>query len=259
MCVACALALFSPRGARAQSAPNHPGFAFGTPAGEALFVLGIGLTNASSALPQLDTGWGPDAPHDYSRVIDRVSDVTGAYGGSALAILSGYALERAYFDDAGSKGGGVYALHGALVDVESAALSRGVVDALKRLTGRCRPRYFESGRCTSKLRDAFPSGHTTPLAAIAGARLFTSLNTPSPAGFRWTSFGIAETLAFTTAILRVQAGMHSWSDVGTGLLLGHALGLLVAVAHPVQRVDRSDYPIPETSQSGFALTWSGSF
>ena len=259
-----ALVLASSSGttASAQTAqiPNYPGFGFGTPAGEALLALGIGLSNAASALPQRDTGWGPDASHPHDPVIDRVSDFTGAYGGAAIAVASGYAFERAYFDDAGSLGGPVYSLHGALVDVESAALARGVVDALKRLTGRCRPRYFVNGQCTTQVRDAFPSGHTAPMGAIAGARLLFALNTEGPPGFRWASFGVAETMALATGVLRVKAGMHSWTDVGTGIVLGHALGLLVALAHPMRHVDRTDYPPPETtSQGGFGLTWGGTF
>ncbi len=257
LCVGVAIA--SPANAQSGEVPNHPGFAFGSPAGEALFALGIGLSNAASALPQRDTGWGPDAHHAHDPVIDRVSDFTGAYGGAAIAILSGYGLETAYFGDAGSRGGGVYALHGALVELESAGLSRAVVDALKRLTGRCRPRYFLDGACTSQVRDAFPSGHTAPMGAIAGARLWTATQTEGPAGFRWANFGIAEAMALTTGVLRVKAGMHSWTDVGTGIVLGHAIGLLVALAHPMRHVDRADYPPPDTSQGGFALTWSGSF
>ncbi len=75
----------------AAQTPNHMGFAFGTPAGEALLVLGIGLSNAASALPQRATSWGPDAPRPFEPRADLVSDFTGAYGGAAIATLAGTA------------------------------------------------------------------------------------------------------------------------------------------------------------------------
>lgn len=244
----------------AAQTPNHLGFAFGTPAGEALLVLGIGVSNAASALQQRATSWGPDAPRPFEPRADLVSDFTGAYGGATIAVLAGYGFERAYFQDAGAHGGGIYALHGTLVDVESAALARGTVDLIKRLTGRCRPMHFVKGACTTEMRDAFPSGHTAPMGAIAAAHLFSAAQTEGPAGFRWASFAMAETMAVATAILRVQAGRHSWSDVATGLALGHLLGFFVALAHPMRSVDHKDFPAGEpAAQGGFALGWGGSF
>ncbi len=246
-------------GASAQT-PNHRGFAFGTPAGEALLALGIGLSNAASALPQRATDWGPDSPRAFDARTDLASDFTGAYGGAVIVMGGGYAFERAYFLDAGAHGGGFYALHGSLVDLESAGLTRALVDVLKRVTGRCRPMDFVNGACKTSVRDSFPSGHTAPMAAIAATRLLTAAETEGPSGFRWSSFAMAESLAISTAILRVRAGKHSWSDVATGFALGHVVGLLIALAHPMRHVDPQDYTPPETtSQGGFALGWSGTF
>lgn len=249
--------------AREPSAPNYPGFAFGAPAGEALLAIGAALSNAAIQIPQQRTGWGPDAPHPFDPAADRVSDFTGAFGGSGIALAAGYGLEAAYFGDAGVRGGGVYALRGPLVDLEAALLSTGVVQGLKRLTARCRPRYFVDGTCTNEERDAFPSGHTSPISGIAGARLVLAAQTQGSAGFRWGSFGLAEVMAITTAALRVKAGMHSWTDVGAGFLLGHAIGALVALAHPVQVVDVRDWTkgpdYERAAQGSFALTWSGVF
>lgn len=255
--------LAGPPEAAAQTgpAPNYPDFAFGAPAGEALLMLGAVLSNTAGWIPQQRTGWGPDAPHPFDRTADLASDFTGAYAGSVLAIGAGYALEAGYFGASHVRNGGVYAVRGPLVDLESALLATGFVQGLKHLTGRCRPRYFDGTQCTNELRDAFPSGHTAPVAAAAGARLMLSAMSTQNAGFRWGSFAMAESMAVATAFLRVRAGMHSWSDVAGGFLLGHAVGILVALAHPMRPVDRHDFTAsPEaTDAGGFALAWSGSF
>jgi membrane-associated phospholipid phosphatase len=41
----------------------------------------------------------------------------------------------------------------------------------------------------------------------------------------------AEALAATTAVLRVEAGKHFWSDVAVGALVGSAVGYLVPELH----------------------------
>ncbi|MEZ4307086.1 MAG: phosphatase PAP2 family protein [Polyangiaceae bacterium] len=206
---------------------------------------------------------GPDAPHAYNRTPDRVSDVTGAYGGAAIGMLAGLGLEIGYFEAAGVRGAAVYAQRTALVDLESVLFTRGVVDGLKRLTGRCRPRYFVDGACVSEVRDAFPSGHTAPMGALAASRLVIAAQSSGPWEYRWGAFGISETLAIATAVLRVKAGMHSWSDVAGGFLIGHAVGALVALAHPMQAVDPADRREGAASSAigrgGFGLTWSGAF
>lgn len=288
--VACA-----PGPARAQSgpppasapagpgAPNLPGFAFGAPAGEAVLAVLAVASNATSSLPQRVTDWGPDAPRAYDRTADVLSDVTGAYGGAVLSLGGGYALETAYFEEAGVRSSGVYALRSSLVDLEAAMFTRGAVDLLKRLTGRCRPRHYLSGACETEVRDAFPSGHTAPMAALASARLSLAAQSAGPSGFRWASWGATETLALVTAYLRVRAGAHSWTDVGAGFVIGHAIGALVAVAHPMMAVSAGDWGgSPATGSaaaslrggpardggegeggrgagSGFGITWSGQF
>lgn len=257
--VSCAFALsaacVAPGDALAQSAPNHPGYAFGKPGGEALLALGAGLANLASALPQRDTGWMPDAPHPYSRTADRLSDVTGAYGGAAIGLLAGFGLETAYFGESGVRGGWVYAERTALVELESLFFTRGLVDTLKRLTGRCRPQYaLGNGQCSPSVKDAFPSGHTAPMGALAATRLTFAFQSTGPSGYRWGSFALAETMAIVTAFLRVRAGKHSWSDVIAGFLLGHATGALIALLHPMEPVPPGDLTFAEsTGQGGFGL------
>lgn len=243
------------------SAPNHPGYAFGAPSGEALFALAAGLSNLTGALPQRATGWGPDSPHPYDRTADRISDFTGGYGGTPIGLLSGFGLELGYFGEGGVRGGVVYAQRSALVEIEGLLFTSGVVNGLKRLTGRCRPDDFRGGVCEARVQDAFPSGHTAPMGALSGSRLLVAAQSTGAVGYRWGSFALAETMTLVTAWLRVRAGKHSWTDVGAAFLIGHAIGVLVAAAHPMTPVPPGDLRPPDgpTGQGGLGLTWSGSF
>lgn len=255
--IACSLAaVASPTPAQAQSAPGVPGFAFGAPAGEALLGIASIAAFALNQVPQRSTGWGPGAEHAYEKTADRASDLTGAYAGSALAIGVGYGLESAYFGNAGVKGGAIYALRAPLMDFEAAALTTGMVAVLKRVTGRCRPADFHAGSCDKgAVPDAFPSGHTAAIAAIAGNRLLLASRTEGDPGFRWGAFAMSETMALTTALLRVRAGKHSWTDVLGGFVLGHAVGVAVSLVHPMTRVDRKDLP----GYDAFSMAWGGEF
>lgn len=260
-----AIAGAQPGPPRSFQAPNYPGFAFGSEAGEVLFSLGALAANATALLPQRRTDWAPDAPRPLDLTADAWSDATGGWGGTFVGFGAGYALESAYLADAGVRhGAGVYALHQSIVDVQSTLYTAAIVFGLKRLTGRCRPRDHVPGpggafACRDVKHDAFPSGHTAPMGALAGARLITAGLTAGPAGFRWASFGAAEAMALTTAFLRVEAGAHSWSDVAAGLLIGHAVGALVALAHPMTSVPRGDLPggTGALAEGGFALHFSG--
>jgi membrane-associated phospholipid phosphatase len=257
-----ALLLPAQAAAQQEPPPNHPGYAFGKPGGEALLFLVAGLSNLASALPQSDTRWGPDAVSLHDRRIDRLSDVTGAYGGAVLGLVAGLGFEAGYFGEAGVQHGVNYAQRTALIELEGLLLTRAFVDATKRLTGRCRPHHFDAGKCAREAApDAFPSGHTAPMGALAATRLLIAAQSTGPSGYRWGSFALAETMALTTALLRVRAGKHSWSDVAVGLLLGHAVGVLVTLAHPMIPVHPDDLRSAEgaTGQGGLGLSWTGTF
>lgn len=231
-----------------------------------ILSLGALAANATALLPQQTSDWGPDAPHPRNTDANTWSDATGGWGGTFVGFGAGYVLESAHLADAGVQhGAGVYALRQSIVDVQATLYTASIVFGLKRLTGRCRPWHFvprgPSGApgCLDVAHDAFPSGHTAPMGALAGARLITASLATGPAGFRWASFGLTEAMAITTAILRVEAGAHSWSDVVTGFLIGHAVGVLVAFAHPMTPVDRRDLTggIGAPAEGGFALHYSG--
>jgi hypothetical protein len=263
LALACAAQALPSRAAA--EPPNSPGYAFGAPGPEALLLLTAALSNLSSAIPQRATGWAPDAPHPYDRTAATLSDVTGAYAGAAIGVLAGFGLEAGYFGESGVRGGWVYAQRTSLVEIEGLLFSVATVNALKRLTGRCRPQHFVDGKCASNAapdaHQAFPSGHTAPMGVLAGTRLTFAAQSTGPSGYRWGSFALVETMALATAVLRVRAGKHSWSDVTAGLVIGHAVGVLVALAHPMMPVPEGDLGRADGAlgQGGFSLSWGASF
>ena len=78
---------------------------------------------------------------------------------------------------------------------------------------------------------ASPSGHTAPLAAMAGASLGLWLFPSQPAHEFAPLFAATTALAGTNLALRVVAGAHSWVDTSVGFAGGFALGLATAALH----------------------------
>jgi membrane-associated phospholipid phosphatase len=244
-----AVSLLASRHAAAADAEfNAPDWAFGHPGAE-LMTAGVCLASLSTTLiPQRRGTWGAFYEWEHDAFYGRISDITGAVLGSALAMTSGYLLESRYYELGASPHPYARSLRTTLIDLEAMAFATGVSYGIKRLTGRCRPRAWKKGKCSDidTDYDAFPSGHTTPVAAIAGVRFALAINTTGRREMRYTAFGIAEGLAVATAFLRVAAGAHSWEDVLGGWILGHGTGMLLAYAHPM--VDLDEERPSETSQ-----------
>jgi hypothetical protein len=78
---------------------------------------------------------------------------------------------------------------------------------------------------------SFYSGHasTAFAAAVAGSYLFAE-SAPDPRS-RYAMWGFELTLASATANLRVRGGLHYYSDVLVGALVGTGIGVLVPVLH----------------------------
>jgi membrane-associated phospholipid phosphatase len=214
---------------------------------------------STALLPQRHGTWGAFASWEADPFYGRISDITGAFIGSTLAMTSGYFLEARYLELGGASHPYARSLRTSLIDIEAVTLATGISYGIKRLAGRCRPRAWKEGKCGSidTDYDAFPSGHTTPIAAVAGARFALAINSTGSQGLRYTAFGIAEGLTVVTAFLRVAAGAHSWEDVLGGWIIGHGTGILLAYAHPM--VDLTDERPSETSQPLGMLSWSGTF
>lgn len=167
---------------------------------------------------------------------ETISDVVGDGVGSGVLAITGLAMDEGYLEHNRAVSPFHAALRDSLVDVEAVALTTGITLALKHVVGRCRPRSFANGRCGNlgEDYDAFPSGHTSPVASLAGTRFALAIRSAGDAGYRWGTFGIAEGFTVATMGLRMLAGAHSWQDVLGGWAIGTTTGILIALAHPMR-------------------------
>lgn len=92
--------------------------------------------------------------------------------------------------------------------------------------------YVEGQRTDAYL--SFYSGHasTAFAAAIGGSYLFTAAH-PDAAVNPWL-WGIESAMAVATAIGRVRAGKHFYSDIAIGALVGSALGIGIPLLEGVR-------------------------
>ncbi len=256
---AAALLVASAIGAPASAAEgNRPDLAFRHGAAEVAIASVCAASTFTYFIDQRQTDWRPSRVQRPNPTADGWSDFFGATGGVFFQLGTGYLLESAYLERVGADDPGVEALHGSLVEAEAVFLSTGMTFLGKRLSGRCRPRAVEGDRCTEF--DAFPSGHTSAITPYAGARLVRLATTPGDGiEFRAANYAIAEASALTAAFLRVAAGAHSWEDVLVGGLLGHASGVLLALAHPpvdvVSSGHRSTSAAARSRVTSFTMTF----
>jgi membrane-associated phospholipid phosphatase len=202
------------------------------------------LSWSAMLIPQQRGKWGPSPARPHEPVAGMLSDFSGAYIGTAWQWLGGYLAEGSYYRDNGIEAPFGRAGRTTLVEVESVFLANGITTLFKRLVGRCRPRAWRDGHCAGEEFKAFPSGHTAPVAAIAGARGVMVLRSDGVSGARAASFAFAEGATVLTAVLRVLAGAHSWEDVVGGMAIGHATGSLVSLAHPMEQLGGRDPGLP---------------
>lgn len=229
----------SARAALAQA--EGPDWAFGEPAGEVAVGVVSTLSLGALLLPQSRWPWGPSSPRPHNPAGSRASDVAGATGGSLISIGAGFALESIYYLQRDVEAPYARAARTTIVEAEAVTLATGITMAIKRLSGRCRPRAMVDGRCmdADSAHTAFPSGHTSAVGAIAGSRLWMMAQSDAP-GQRIASFVVAETFTVAAALLRVVAGAHSWEDVLAGAFVGHATGSVVAATHPMESIPPVD-------------------
>ncbi len=200
------------------------------PGVEVAVSLAVLAANTTMFIPQQKSGWAPSwrrAPHEGYTV---ASDLTGAILGTTWQLSTGFALEAAYFARHGVDDPAAAAARTTLIDLQSVTLAVAITTALKRLTGRCRPRSVRRTGCDEYT--GFPSGHVVMPSALAGSRLLLALRSPD-AGERYGAFGLMESMSLATAAFRMLAGAHSWEDVLGGWLVGHATGSIIALAHPI--------------------------
>lgn len=255
--LAVSLALAAP----AQAQTTAPGWAFGHPGGEVGLALGSALSLSTLLLPQRQGSWGPSMEGVRDDDFGGISDVTGNVIGSGLLATTSFGLEVSHYERYGVPNAGTRALRTSLIDVEAFTLSIGITSALKALVGRCRPRAYHDGRCGPEPEhDAFPSGHATPVAALAGVQLTMALRSDPLVPHRFALFGVAEGMSLATATLRVLAAAHSWEDVVVGLAIGHLSGALVQLAHPMETVGHAPgSTAPSGMRAPLFLSYGGRF
>lgn len=196
--------------------------------------VGAGLSLAGLALhPRADAHVAPldGAGHRaWDAGAGAASDVV-LWGGLGLSVGAAFTVEAL-----GVHARGWALLRAPLVLSEAALMAVGLVSLTKSLGSVCRPRAWSdaAGRCVSEEVDerrAFPSGHTAPLAAMAGASLGLWLLPSRPAHEFAPLFAATTALAGSNLVLRVVAGAHSWVDTSVGFAGGFALGLATAALH----------------------------
>ncbi len=122
---------------------------------------------------------------------------------------------------------------------QSLAIGLVLNTAVKRLVGRPRPyvyndhlrvKAYADGKGDDS-RQSFYSGHAALAfgGAVAGSYLYALNSDDIPA--RSTLWGTELLMASMTAILRVRAGRHFYSDIAVGALMGIAVGVAVPALH----------------------------
>lgn len=226
---------------------------------DAAYLAGAGAMFVAGTFV-LEPKLGDRAPLDglgyrpRNRTFDHLSDVTVG-GGLVASVALGGLIER------GQGRRGAEAFRAPLVLAEAALMASGVVHMLKNVGGVCRPRDWnpysrrceEHGERHERLDDrileahrSFPSGHTTPLAAMAGASAGLWL---LPTGRRDEFLpltAVTGSLALAMIAFRPLAGAHSWVDTTTGFVIGSAVGFLTAFLHT--RTTSNTTPAESTGQ-----------
>jgi hypothetical protein len=73
------------------------------------------------------------------------SNIVGGPGGILFLGAMGYGLEGAYLRGSSVEGAHLLALRTSVIDLESVMLSSGLVQLIKRVSGRCRPWAWAGG------------------------------------------------------------------------------------------------------------------
>ncbi len=243
---------------------DAPDWAFGEPAAEVALAATSALFMAAYALPQAVSDWAPSTEQTRNDHYGEASDYTGSVVGTSWQLVGSWALEGGYYDERGIADPYGRALRTSLMDTEAVLLATGITTALKRLTARCRPRAWRDGRCAGGEYNAFPSGHVTPVAALAGSRLVLAAQSDSGAVRRQLAFGFAEGTTLATGALRILAGAHSWEDVVVAWTIGHVTGALTALAHPLEPIAAEPVgatagAVAASSAWDIGFRWSGAF
>lgn len=174
----------------------------------------------------------------------RVSDI-GELSGIALPAVAALVDSFVHDGDRWQR----EAATDVLVIAESLAVANAATTLLKMAVRRPRPLQYGPGEASASVERSvsFPSGHTTAAAAgsVAYAMTYSLRHPHSP--WRWAVYTAAVGLTALTGYGRVGAGMHFYSDVVAGAIIGAAAGYLVPSWH---RRSAGAAPLVTASASG---------
>jgi len=171
----------------------------------------------------------------YSSSAATVSDILlGVNVGAPVVLFSGLGFDREL-----AKRVAIYG--------ETLLVGMALDEVVKSIVARPRPYVYSDDPAViayadSQGRDSrlsFYSRHTgvTFSSSVAGAYLFSQSTSDTHA--RAAVWGTQLALAGATADLRTRAGMHFYSDVLTGAVIGSALGVLIPYLHGGPKVHLS--------------------
>lgn len=236
----------------------------GSPLYDAGFVAlnAAGLVIGTKVLHPLRRDRAPLDGHGHRprvEALGRAGDVAVVIG-----LITGAGLS--YAGELGSEARGLESFRGPVVTLEGALFGSMVTQVVKNFFGVCRPRDWDdlTRKCTTRgegrddesaideAHRSFPSGHSAPLAGMAGAALGMYLLPTTP---RREHLAVALTsvgFAMTIVVLRVRAGAHSWADTGAAFLSGGLAGFAVAALH-LKVSDHSSAPSASAAPMIFSV------
>jgi membrane-associated phospholipid phosphatase len=227
--MAALLALACSLDARADAAPDrYRKNAYYGAHGGAIAALAAGSV-ALTLMPR--SGRGPDPCWFPGDVSLRGRQATGAakLSDSLIAVTIATPVAAAL-----GKGVSPRFLNASVVYAETLSANLLLNSLSKAIFRRPRPytyRYLDDSQADDDWYVSFYSGHSSTAfsTAVAGSYLLAE-SAPNRAS-RVAMWGTELTLAAATAVLRVRAGKHYYSDVVVGALVGVGLGVAVPVLH----------------------------
>ncbi len=195
--------------------------------------------------------------NSYSHVLDNCGTVTCAINAAVLplGIYGAQAIARNLPAKELATLGVMYA--------ESYLLAYGIKNIIKCHIQRTRPYMYTDSKDEKSLKDgdytlSFPSGHSTDAFMGAAFLSYTFCQYYPDSQYKIPVIMTSYAFAIGTGMLRIASGNHFITDVGSGALLGTAIGLAVPFIH--NRISQVKYRGKDVlSFTGNSLTASFSF